>query len=116
MLERGGEGDLATESLDAHGGRHLGPQHLERDRAAVADVACEVHGCHAARPDLPLDQISIGEARLQEARIVDHGPNLALTVVWCQPGDGNRWRHGCPARPLLTFRSSGRPAEMCVAT
>ena len=60
MLQIGGDADLAEESFDAEHGAELGIEHLERDAAVVLDVAREVHGGHAAAPDLALDGVATG--------------------------------------------------------
>ena len=42
-------------------GGELGPLHLERHRAVVADVVGEVDGGHPAGAELPLDGVAVGE-------------------------------------------------------
>src|SRR6476661_4182322 len=64
LLEGGGENDFMLKSFDAHRGCHVAPYHFERDRAAVAHVACEVDGCHSPCTDLTLDPVPVGETRL----------------------------------------------------
>ena len=61
MLEVGRDLDLGEEPLDAEHGAEVGFQNLERDVAVVAQVAREVDGGHAARADLTLDLVVIGE-------------------------------------------------------
>ena len=101
MLERSRESDFALKSLDAHRRCQLGPQHLYGDRAAVAEIARQINGCHSARADLALDTVPIGEARLQGVAGVDHVSNLTPADACCQPG--------------LAFRSRARPEPRCQA-
>ena len=52
MLEPGGGLDLAQKALRAEHRAKFGVEHLERDRPLVLEVAREVHGGHAAAPEL----------------------------------------------------------------
>ena len=61
MLEVGGGLDLGQEPLGADHGGELGAQHLERDLAVVPEVLGEVDGGHAARAELALDAVAVGE-------------------------------------------------------
>jgi hypothetical protein len=65
VLQRRGDADLREEPLGPHGRRELLVQHLDGDAAAVPQVAREVHGGHAAAPELALDRVAAGE-RLRE--------------------------------------------------
>ena len=49
-------------------------EHLERDEPLVPDVAREVHGGHAAAPELALDDVAIGEGGSEQ------GESTAVTV------------------------------------
>ncbi len=62
MLEPGGDLDLAEEPLGPERGGQLGPQHLHRDLAVVLDVLGEVHGGHAALPELALEPVAVAES------------------------------------------------------
>jgi hypothetical protein len=57
--------DLLQESLGADHRRELGPQHLEGNPAVVPDVVRQVHGSHAARPELALDAVTVGQGNGQ---------------------------------------------------
>ena len=41
--------------------RQFGVQHLEGDRPVVPEVAGEVHGGHAAPPELALEHVAVGQ-------------------------------------------------------
>jgi hypothetical protein len=61
MLEPCGHLDLAQDPLGAEIGRDLGPQDLYGDLAVVLRVLREVHRRHAARAELTLDAVSLGQ-------------------------------------------------------
>ena len=61
VLEVGGEPDLAEEPVGADGGGELGPQGLDGDLAAVAQVFREVDRGHAAFADQALDLVAVAE-------------------------------------------------------
>ena len=61
VLEVGREPNLPEEPLGADGGGELGPQGLDGDLAAVAQVGREVDRGHAAFADQALDLISVAE-------------------------------------------------------
>ena len=63
--EARGRADLAEESLGAEAGAQLGMEHLEGDRAVVAEVACEPDGGHAAAAELALEGVAAGEGGAQ---------------------------------------------------
>ena len=63
MLQVGGGLDLAQESLGADHGGELGAQHLDRDLAVVLEVVGEVDRGHAARAELALDAVAVGQGR-----------------------------------------------------
>ena len=65
MVEPRRDPDLAQEPLGAEDGGQVGAQHLERDLAVVLQVAREVDGRHAARADLALDRVALGEGGAQ---------------------------------------------------
>ncbi len=56
-----GDRDLSQEPLRADRGRDVGPQHLDRDLAAVPEVLGDVHGGHAAPAQLTLDRVAVAE-------------------------------------------------------
>ena len=63
MLEPRGELDFPLKPLGAEHGGELRMEHLERDRAVVAEVPGEVHRGHAAAAELALDRVPV-EQRL----------------------------------------------------
>ena len=67
---------------------------LERNVAAVAFVAGEVHGGHAASPELSLDPVAGQQSRRERRRDVVHArillPGLARTLS-DRPTDRRRW-------------------------
>ncbi len=62
MIERGSDPDLAGESIGAEHRSQLGPEHLDRDFAAMLQVLCQVHGRHPAPAELALDGVAAGES------------------------------------------------------
>ena len=68
VLQARGERDLLEESLGAKDRRKLGVQHLHRDFAPVANVFGQVHGRHAARAQLALEAVTVGEGRGERRR------------------------------------------------
>jgi hypothetical protein len=81
VLERGGGLDLLDEPLGAEHGGELGFQDLDGDLAVVLQVLCEVDRGHAARAELALDAVAVGEA-CPEA-VYRH---RILTGGWCAEG------------------------------
>ena len=65
MIESGGDGDLAQESLGANRGGQVGPHDFDRDRPRVAEVLREPHRGHAALSELAIDAVPARERRLQ---------------------------------------------------
>ncbi len=61
VLEVGGGPDLGQKTLSTDDGGKLGPQHLDRDLAAVAQVVGQIHGGHAALPQLAVDPVAVGQ-------------------------------------------------------
>jgi hypothetical protein len=64
---RGGV-DLAQEPLGAHGGGEFRPQHLHGDMAVMLEVFRDIHGGHAALPELALETVALGEGSGQTFR------------------------------------------------
>ena len=62
MLEVGGGLDLGEEPLGADHGGQLGPQHLDRHLAVVPEVLRQVDGGHAARAELALEAVAVGQS------------------------------------------------------
>jgi hypothetical protein len=61
VLQIGGDLDLGQEPLGADDGGKLRLEHFDGDLPVVLQVMCEVHRRHAARPQLSLDAVPIGE-------------------------------------------------------
>ena len=71
MLQPRGGADFFEETLAAERGGELGPEHLDRDGALVADVVREVDGGHAARAEFPIEPVPVGEGSAKA--VVDAG-------------------------------------------
>jgi hypothetical protein len=69
--------DLAQQALRAEGGGEIRPQDLDGDLPVVAHVFGQEHGRHAARAELALDHVAIGER--DPERFADHRPTLATS-------------------------------------
>ena len=63
MLEVRGGLDLAQEALGTDDGGELRAEDLDRDGAIVPEVVREIDGGHAARTELPLDAVTVGQGR-----------------------------------------------------
>jgi hypothetical protein len=74
VLELGGGLDLGEEPLGAQRSAQVGVQHLDGDVAVVLQVVREIHGGHAARAELALDAIAVGEAFAQSRDVAAHLP------------------------------------------
>ena len=92
MLEIGRGLDLGEEPLGADDRGELGPEHLDGDPAVVLEVLRQVHGGHAARAELPLDPVAVGEGFGQAGERVRHGNSSMLApesrlkprLGWCR--------------------------------
>ncbi len=75
MIELGGEGDLAEEPFGAEAVGQFRVEDLDGDRAVVPAVVREIDGGHAARTELPLDAVTVGQGRGEaDYRISQAGP------------------------------------------
>ena len=105
VLQVRGDLDLVQEPLRADDRGELGPEHLERDRAIVFEVAREVDGRHAALTEVPLDAVAVGERGGELGCEVLHGGQAyargAFREGWLPGGEG--------AGVMLTARSGGYP-------
>ena len=82
MLQPGGDPDLPAEAVGADGGAEVGVEQLEGDGRSLA-VVREVHGRHAAAPELALDGVTAGEGGLElRAEIGLHGSLSPSTSFW----------------------------------
>lgn len=70
MLQRCRERDLLEEALGPELRGELGAQQLERDPPAMLQILGQIHRRHAARTQLTLDAIAIGERGAEG--LVDH--------------------------------------------
>src|SRR4029434_9903572 len=61
MLEPCGDFDFAGEALGTHRGGQVGPQHLHRDVAMMAEILGELDGRHAALAEFFLQAVAVGE-------------------------------------------------------
>ena len=76
MLQLGGGPDLGEEALGAELGGEIGMQQLDRHLAVVLEVVREIDRGHAARAELALDAVAVGEG----------GGEASLGVAhWCFP-------------------------------
>ena len=72
MLKSRGQLDLAEEARDPVRAAELGPDDLDRDGPAVAQVFRQVHGGHAAGADLALELVAFAERRPQPLESICH--------------------------------------------
>ncbi|HZI21522.1 MAG TPA: hypothetical protein VFD76_03370 [Gemmatimonadales bacterium] len=72
MGQARGDLDLAQEPLGAERRGDLGPEHFERDAAAVLQVGGEVNRRHPAMSELALDPVTPGEGGLEADRQIGH--------------------------------------------
>ena len=70
--------DLGEKAVGADDGRELGPQHLDGHLPIVLEVLGEVDGGHAARAQLALDPVAVGQRR-DEPRGPTHGHPASAT-------------------------------------
>jgi hypothetical protein len=65
VVEASGEPDLPEEPVGPQCGSELGMEHLEGYRPVVPEIAGQVHGSHAAAPQLALDAVAVGQSGLE---------------------------------------------------
>ena len=82
VLEIGGDLDLAQEPLGADDRRQFRPEHLDGDVAVVLEVLRQVDGGHAARAELALEAVAVGEGFGEAGKRVRHQvlPNRVLSL------------------------------------
>ena len=61
MVQAGGQLNLSKKALAAKRFREIGTQHFDRDASAVPVVVCQVDSRHAARTELAVEAIAIGQ-------------------------------------------------------
>ena len=81
MGEARGDFDLAEEAVVPEHGGQLGPQHLDRHLAVVAQVFRQVDGRHATGAQLALDAILAGEGGSEAFRARIHRRSLCSTSM-----------------------------------
>ena len=95
MLELGGGLDLVDEPLGAEHGGELGLEHLDRDLSVVPQVLGEVDRRHAARAELALDAVAVGEGGREALCHVAHEMKCICRISAMKRGsraEGRRWR------------------------
>ncbi len=73
MAQAGGDLDLALESLGADVGGEVRMENLDCDRTAVLSILRQVDGRHPPTPDLALEQVALGQGRLELIRLGRQG-------------------------------------------
>jgi hypothetical protein len=61
MVERRGDPDLADEPVGAEHGAQLGPEHLDGDLPAMAQVVGQINGRHASVPQLSENGVVVAD-------------------------------------------------------
>src|SRR6185436_6267727 len=99
MLQVGGCLDLLEEAAGTEQHREVGMHDLDRDLAVVPRVVRQEHGGHAARAELALQQVAVGEGRLQRLEGLVHldedtvkwsGGQVTSPALPCRPRSSNR--------------------------
>ena len=88
MLQVGGGLDFAEEPLGADDGGQLGPQDLDGDLAVVLEVLRQVDGGHAARAELALEAVAVGERLGEAGEDVGHQGLRLRVLVIARPRSG----------------------------
>jgi len=78
MLQRRDGLDLAEEPFGPDHRGQLRPEHLDRHPAVVLEVLGEVHRGHAARAQLPLDGVAVGQRGGESRAGVAHRASRAF--------------------------------------
>ena len=103
-LELGGDVDLAQEARAAERLRELGAEDLDGDDAVVAQVACEVHGGHAAVAELAFDRVALAEGVDQSVMGLAHGETVSVRdLLYAQraPSGAVTQTSGPPRNPSI---------------
>ena len=66
--------DLAQEPVGPQGSRQLRPQDLHRHGSVVLEILGQQHGRHASAAELALDDVALGDRRLEPLQRVVHRP------------------------------------------
>ena len=116
MLQPGGEHDLAEEPVAAERGRQLRAQHLERDRAVVAEVPREPDGGHATVPELALDGVAatqaVGQVLCSLVHWHRHERRGRAEEYAARPPSGQRWE---TAATRWASASAPDPCRYCAS-
>src|SRR5437867_2863239 len=73
MLEATGQPDLPLESLYTQACGQLRAQHLESHRAIMPEVVGDIHGRHAAVPELAFEPVGRSETGPEALQRIRHG-------------------------------------------
>jgi hypothetical protein len=83
--EPGGDLDLAQEALASDQARDIRAEDLERDRAAVAEIARNVDRRHPSATDLALDGVPVLDVGLETFPNLRHEPSLSRVLGYSWP-------------------------------
>ena len=106
MLQRRRGRDLLHEPLGAQHGGELRLEDLERDLALVLDVLGQVDGGHAARAELALDGVAVGEG-VAEALVMHRMGGICGRVFGAARGGGAAGGGHAPAGGLRPAGTAG---------
>jgi len=73
MLELRGDASLPKKPLGPDGRGQLRSEHFHGHLSVVLDVVGKVDGGHATSAELPLNQVPVGECRLQAFLVLHNG-------------------------------------------
>ncbi len=107
MLELGGGGDLLDEAVGAQDGRKLRLQDLDGHLALMLEVRGQIHGGHAALPQLPLDPVAVREGGGQAVHGHAHEPPAPFNFAR-NSGNQSRTRTSRAGGAALAEPSKGR--------
>ena len=90
MLQVGRDPDLGQEAFDAEHGAEFRVEHLDGDRAVVADVVRQVDRGHAAGANLAVKSVAIVQRRREPVHGVTHVACGAVAIMRLRAGEA--WR------------------------
>jgi hypothetical protein len=82
MPEIGGRLDLPKKPVRAERRGELRPEHLHRDHTPVPKVLGQIDGGHAARAELALDAVAVGEGGAKPRGDFDRGSAQCASIGW----------------------------------